>query len=125
MPTELWTSTPPTERGYFWWRLHGGSTPRIRRVYTEDGEWRATYASCDDNMPLANVPGLWGPRIDPPIAAPVEQEGILDSDGVWWFGTVTIEDFRADRDADAKLYRGVFMPTEIVPQDREGSDDDR
>jgi hypothetical protein len=74
--TMLWTTTPPSAPGYFWWRLNAkDTTPEVVRVtkhsiwrhateYEMDrAEWAREFPGSEWSGPLA-PPSLLSPRAD-------------------------------------------------------------
>lgn len=112
----LFTKTPPTTSGNFWWRADVEAYPIVCMVMI--GPPGNLCGSAFDNgwSPMEQRGGEWGPRVHVPIAAPVECFGLMLADG-----TVSAEAANRPEAYKAalkvfpgsKVVRGVFIPLAV------------
>lgn len=73
-PDEPWSTTPPTEPGWYWVKLRGNNFAECARVDMREAVEGLRVAVFGDDFwyPLADVE-LWGPRLVPPPLPEEEQ----------------------------------------------------
>lgn len=118
--SELWSTEPPTEPGWYWWR-RGDFIGVLHVKYGEHGlEWACNFDGVTNrHYPVSQmVDGEWGPRIPIPTAPPVECWASISNVGY-------TPDFAALRDmletvdvlpdlqtkVPRRVLRGLFIPT--------------
>ena len=119
---DLYSATPPTESGWYWWKMLPDSEPEVVSLDVSSGlsgdiaqMYRFGWGMGD----RFRLFGLWGHRIPQPVAQPVEFWAVVTPTAI---KTLTDKQLALDVAdvADAmmeyrpQVVRGTFIPEEIV-----------